>query len=248
MSTTAFTVIRAAFELLNVFEPSESMPSADAQAALGWLNRMVSGWAQQSTMIPAIARSVFPIISGKGDYTIGIGGELNIVKPANQNSLAAVGLLLGASVPPVEIPRGILTDDGWQSTRIKGLTNSLFTDLYYNPTFATTGLGTVSLWPIPLDATNSLVLYVAQALTQFTTLTAQYQVPDGYEDALIFNLARRIYKPWGATLDEDIIAMADNSLKLIKRSNVKLSDLPNDLVFEKARGYFNILTGQGGGG
>lgn len=243
MTTTGLTVIRAAFELLNVFQPGESIPSPDAQAALGWLNRMLSGWAQQKATIPSIAQQVVPLVSGKATYTIGVGGDIAIVKPANQASIVSVGLLLGASVPPVEIPRSYLTDAGWQAIAIKSLTNSLFTSVYYNPTFTTTGLGTVSLWPVPLDATNSLVLYVSQALTQFTTLTALYQVPDGYEDALVYNLARRIYKPWGATLDQDIIDMAGSTLRLIKRSNVHLDDLPNDVSVPQPSHGYNIETG-----
>lgn len=244
MTTTALSVITAAFELGNVFQAGDPIPAADSQAALGWLNRMVSGWAQQASTIPAIARHVFALVSGKAEYSIGIGGDLNIVKPANQNSIVAVGLLLGASTPPVEIPRGLLTDDGWQSVQIKGLTNSLFTDLYYNPTFAATGLGTINLWPIPLDSVNSLVLYVAQALTQFVDLTTVYQVPDGLEEVLIYNLWRRLAKPWGRVLEADDLAMAGSTLRAFKRSNLKLSDLPNDLLFQHARGFYNIDTGQ----
>lgn len=247
MATTALVVITAAFELLNVFQPSESVPGPDATAALGWLNRMMSSWAQQYTTIPAIARTVVPLVSGKGGvsnpYTIGIGGDINIAKPASPQNISAVALQLNASTPPVEIPRGIMTDDGWQSTQIKGLTNSLFTDLYYT---ATSPLGTINLWPIPLDATNSLVLYIAQALTQFANLTAQYQIPDGYEDALVFNLAKRLAKPWGATVDPALVQDAYASLCLIKRSNVRLTDLPNDLVFQRPRGFYNINTGTGG--
>lgn len=248
MTTTGLTVIRGAFELLNVFQPSEEIPGADAQSALGWLNRMVSGWAQQATTIPSQARVVTPLVSGKGGpanpYTIGVGGDLNIVKPANQSSIVGVACLLGASTPQVEIPRGYFTDDGWQATAIKDLTNVLFTYVYYNPTFTNAGLGTIQLWPIPLETVNSLVLYVSQALTQLASLTAVYQIPDGYEDALIYNLARRIYKPWGATLDQDTIDMAGSTLRLIKRSNVHLSDLPNDTILTAGRTGYNIQTGQ----
>lgn len=247
MITTGLTIVKAAFELLNVFQPSEQIPGPDAIAALGWLNRMVSGWAQQQNTIPSIARHVFPLVSGKGGpanpYTIGVGGDLNIPKPANQQAIVAVSCLLGASTPPVEIPRGYFTDDGWQSTQIKDLTNSLFTDLYYSPTFAA-GLGTVQLWPVPLDVINSLVLYVQEALTQFVNLSAQYQIPDGYEDALVYNLARRIYKPWGATIDGDTIQMAKSTLGVVQRSNLRVSDLANDCVFENPLGWYNINTGQ----
>jgi hypothetical protein len=247
MATTAYTVITAAFELLNVFQPGESVPGPDAISALGWLNRMLNGWAQQTSTIPAIGRTVVPLVSGKGGvsnpYTIGIGGDINIAKPASPANISAVALQLGASMPPVEIPRGIMTDDGWQATQIKGLTNSLFTDLYYT---ATSPLGTINLWPIPLDATNSLVLYIAQALTQFVNLTAQYQIPDGYEDALVYNLAKRIAKPWGAAADPELAQQAYASLCLIKRSNLRLSDLPNDLVFQRPRQGYDITTGSGG--
>lgn len=247
MATSALIIIRASFELLNVFQPSEAVPGADAQAALGWLNRMVSSWAQQTWTIPSIARTVKPLTSGKGGpsnpYTIGIGGDINIAKPANQAAISAVGLLLGASTPPVEIPRGYMTDDGWQSTQIKDLTNSLFTDLYYSPT---SPLGTIQLWPVPLDATNSLVLYVLQTLTRFVDLTSLYEVPEGYEDALVYNLARRIAKPWGGVLDAEDIAMATSSLSLIKRSNLRLTDLPNEMAWHNPRGFYDINTGTGG--
>lgn len=245
-TTTALTVIAAAFEELNVFQPGQGIPSADATAALARLNRMLSGWAQQALTIPAIGRFVFPLVSGKGGpsnpYTIGIGGDLNVPKPANPASIAAVACLLGASTPPVEIPRGLMTDDGWQATQIKDLTNSLFTDLYYSPTFVATGLGTIQLWPVPLDSVNSLVLYLAEALTAFVNLTTVYQVPDGVEDALVYNLAKRCAKPWGSTIDLTPEAMT--ALSLVKRSNVRLTDLANDCVFENPRGWYNLQTGQ----
>lgn len=247
MATSGLTIIRAMFELLNVFQPSEAVPGADAQAALGWLNRFIGSLAQQTYTIPSIARTVIPLVSGKGGpsnpYTIGIGGDINIAKPANQSAISAVGLLLGASTPPVEIPRGYMTDDGWQSTQIKDLTNSLFTDLYYSPT---SPLGTIQLWPVPLDSTNSLVLYVLQTLTRFADLTSLYEIPDGYEEMFVDNLAKRCAKPWGATLDADIIARADASLSLIKRSNLRLTDLGNDMAWNNPRGYYNINTGTGG--
>lgn len=244
--TTGLTVIAAAFQELNVFLTGEPIPNPDQQAAFGILNRMLSSWAQQQFTIPSIFRSVTPLVSGKGGtanpYTIGVGGDINVVKPSNQASITAVGCLLGASVPPVEIPRGKFTDDGWQSTQIKDLTNTLFTDLYYSPTFVTSGLGTIQLWPVPLDSTNSLVLYLQQALTAFANLTAQYQVSDAYEDALVYGLSKRMARPWGSTVD--ITQDAANALSLVKRSNLRLQDLPNDCVFENPQGWYNLNTGQ----
>jgi hypothetical protein len=134
-------------------------------------------------------------------------------------------------------------NDGWQSTQIKDLTNTLFTSLYYNPTVAS-GFGEINLWPVPDNAINSLVLYVQQALTDFSSLTQTYQIPDGYEEAIVYNLAKRLAKPYGSTLDFTLEAAT--SLSLLKRANVQLADLPNDAVMHAQRnGLYNINVGNG---
>jgi len=75
MATTALAIITASFEILNVFMQGESIDAKHSQSALGFLNRMTSGWAQQTLTIPAIARVIFALTAGKGGpsnpYTIG---------------------------------------------------------------------------------------------------------------------------------------------------------------------------------
>lgn len=249
MSTTALGVITAAFQELNCFLPSESIPSADANSALGYLNRMMSSWRQQSLTIPSVAREVFTLTANKGGpsnpYTIGTGGDLNTQKPPSQSNITGAGLNLNSSSPVVEIPRAVLTDDAWANVRVKELTSTLFTSVYYNPTFST-GLGTVNLWPVPTTSDNSLVLYLQKALIDFADLsTTTYTFPDGYEDALVYNLARRIAKPFGAPLEGDLLDKAVSSLRVIKRSNLKLCDLANDFAGDRQARY-NIVSGTGG--
>lgn len=247
-ATTALAIETAAFEVLQVFQAGQSIPNSEAQSALGFLNRMIGNWAQQALTIPAIVREVFPLVSGKGGpsnpYTIGIGGNLNTAKPPNQASITGVGQLLNQSFTSItEIPCAYYTDDGYQAIQIKDLPNGLFTGLYYNPTF-TAGFGSINLWPVPNIGINSLVLYSQKALARFSSLTATYIVPDGYEEAMVYNLARRIAKPWGATLDADLLQMATNSLATIKRTNVKLADMPNDYAqMSDLRYGYNINTG-----
>lgn len=249
MSTTAQTLITDALAILNVYQPGEFIAAADEQLAFRILNRMMSTWAQQRLTIPAIVRQTFPIVAGKGTpanpYTIGLGGNLNVARPPNQSSVAGAGLILNASTPPVEIPRAVLTDDDYRAIASKELTNSLLTSVYYNPTFVTTGFGAIYLWPVPDNTLNTLVLYLQQALTSFATLTAIYQIPDSYDEAMLYNLTRRLAKPFGQTVDGDVAQLATNSLSLLKRSNVKMSDMPNDFTCDLSGGY-NILTGTGG--
>jgi hypothetical protein len=246
MSITGLGVITQAFNVLNVFMPGEPIPPAQSSRALSFLNLMMGSWAQQALTVPSIAREVFTLTAGKGGpsnpYTIGIGANLNTVRPANQSSVVGAGLNLNASSPVVEIPRDVLTDSAYQRIQIKELQNALFTSVYYNPTFATTGFGTVNLWPVPNTSMNDLVLYLEKAITSFADLTTTYEVPPGYEEALVYNLARRLAKPWGQTVDADLAEMAIESRKIIKRKNLKMIDLENDFA-KDPRGGYNINTG-----
>jgi len=151
----------------------------------------------------------------------------------------------------VEVPRAVLTDDAWAGIRIKSLTSAQFTVVYLNATYAA-DLATINLWPIPNVATNSLVLYRNQPLTYFASLSAAYSLPDGCEDTLEYNLARRLLTPYGIVdqgIVSDVIDMARTTLATFKRANTKLVDMPTDpaLTQDPAGGY-NILTGTGGGG
>jgi hypothetical protein len=250
MSTanTALDLITAAFEGLNVFLPGESIPAPQALKALGWLNRMIGGWAVESLTIPAIARRELPVTAGKGGpsnpYSVGPGGDYDIPRPPSQANLVGAGLMLNASTPPVEIPRAVLTDDAYDGIAIKELQNVLFTSVYYNPTYAATGLGTLHLWPVPDTALNTLILYLQEPLSRFADLATTYYLPDGYDDAIVYNLQRRLAKPWGAVVDAELIAQATRSLMLVKRANLKLTDIPSDFprMGDLDHGY-NILTG-----
>ncbi len=250
-TVTATQIMTDFFQALNIYQPGDAFNATDTTTLLRQLNLLIGQWAQQSLTIPAEQRLVFPLVSGKGSstnpYTIGPGGDLNTTKPPNQSSLTGAGLLLNISTPPVEIPRGIMTNDGYDRERIKDLTSVLFTSVFYLPTFAG-GLGELFLWPVPTDLTNSLVLYTRTGLTAFADLTTVYSIPDGYDEALYLNLIVRAGKFFGRKPDADDRRDAMESLATVKRSNVQLSDLENDFggLGGGRGGRWNIQTGEGG--
>lgn len=249
MSTTALTIGQDAFGLLNVFQPGESLPANDAQTAFRALNRMIGQW-QLDTMTPPVSiREVFSMVANQGGpeapYTIGPGGDFDTTRPTAQSLLGA-SLLLAGTVPRVEIPRVLYTDEQYQAIQIKDLANSLWTGVYYNPTY-TGGLGSLNFWPVPNTAINDFILYRQQPLSAFVSLAAVYDLPDGYEEALVYNLARRLATPYGRTLGDDAQAIAQRSLGLVQRSNVQMSDLGVEPMYAgSARRGYNIDTDQGG--
>lgn len=251
MSATTFTDIAAnAFALLQVFLPGEATPSADATYACGVANRMLSGWGQRGLMIPCISRERFDLVANQGGttnpYTIGPGGDFDTERPSNQNSIVSANLILTASSPEVRVPLGIYTDQAYDANQIPDMSNGQPTGLYYNPTYAN-DLGSIFLWPVPNVSTNDLELFLQKGIAQFDPddLGADVFLPDGGEDAITYQLARRLQGTYGKTLSDEDKLIAREVLATYKRSNAKLSDLANDAyMFTYGRAtLYNIQTG-----
>jgi hypothetical protein len=246
---TGQLIVQDALSLLNVYLPGESPSNNDAQLARRFLNDLLSAMSQQVSMIPVIARERFDLVADKGGeddpYTIGDGGDFDTPKPANQNSIVSANLILTATTPEVRVPLGIYTDDAYNANQLPGMSNSQPTGLYYSPTYDD-DLGSICLWPVPNTATNDLELFIQQAVPQFASLSTTYYVPDGWPRMLKYNLAEMLQDPFGRTLGQASQRIAANSLSAVKRSNLKLSDLPTDAMFATAirRTLFNINSGQ----
>lgn len=251
MSTSAAIICAGALQLVGAVDPEDTIGSAMLADAFRRLNLMMGQWSLQDFTIPVVAREVFPTIAGKGSpanpYTVGPGGDCNTTRPA---ALLGAGLLLNASTPPVEVPRAVLTDAAYQHVRIKDLQSSQFTDVFYDASFAG-GLGSLYLYPVVNNTLNSIVLYRPAQLGRFVSLTATYDLPEGADEPIEYNLARRLLDVYTVDVQKtmNLLDLAKTSLAIYKRSNVPLSDQAIDSMFltgRVARGAgYNILTGDG---
>jgi hypothetical protein len=145
----------------------------------------------------------------------------------------------------IEIPIALLTQDAYESIRVKGQANTQFTQLFYSPTQP---WGTIYLWPMPNTSASQLVLYTKSQFAGFTSLTRDYTFPDtpGYAEALQYNLAVRASSAWGRQVPPVIAQLAKETLALIKRQNYVIKDTPSDAApaLGGDRRYgFNIVTG-----
>lgn len=247
--TTANLLIATGLQMIGVLDPDDTMSAGQARQGLRALNLMTGLWSLFPTTSPVTSREVFDMTADKGGpddpYTIGDGGDLDTARPPK---IIGCGLLLNpGTASEVEIPRAVITDDAWQLIQVKSLSNELFTDLYYNPTYED-DLGTVNLWPVPSVDTNQLVIYRVAQLARFPSLSATVNLPEGTEEAIQMNVAVRLAPYYEKQPSPDVKEFARNSLAAIMRNNLPMSDLQQDpaITNSKAGGY-NINTGMGGG-
>lgn len=160
--------------------------AGDSLAAVGTYTKDILAATNAQLIITPDAGATLLTIGGVSikqltnnpDFFCSVGRPLEIISGA---------LVLTSSTPNVEIPLEILDDDGWAAVGIKTLTSTLFTKLYYSPDFPN---GSIYLWPIA-TAVNDLRIQTRSLVSRFADLTTAYDLPFGYEDALVMSLAEK---------------------------------------------------------
>lgn len=240
VTLTAQTLIKDALLLIQAIAPGEQPTGPELSDALRRLNELIDSWQTQRLTMRVVRREVLDLVADQASYTIGPDGDVDVDRPT---FLENVRLLLTSSTPSTEIPLGEFTEAAWQAVAQKDLTNPLPTNYYYEATMPT---ATLTVWPVPTDASNDLVLYWPEVLEQFETLTASVTLAPGYARALRYNLAVELAPEYGKPMSAALVIGAADALGDIKRLNVSMTDLALDpgLISDR-RGGYNINTDTG---
>jgi len=247
-------LIRSALLIIGEYSPGEQLEAADGVIGLERLNGLLGLWRTMSVMAIVKVRERFDLEADRGGgddpYTIGPGGDFDTEKPAKQTAIVAASLILTSPGAPneVRVPLGLETDQSYFAKGIPDMRSGQPTSLYYSPTYAG-GLGTVYLWPVPDVDTNDLELLIERPLSAFPDGTTQVDVPDGWDHALTFNLARVLQSSYGQQMSADDKLTASNALRILQAANSTPIDIANDAAILSRGGRpvgYNIDTGTGG--
>lgn len=219
--------------MIGVLASGEAPTASQSSDALDRLNRMIKSWNIEGLLVFKITREEFALTASQSSRTMGTGGNFNTTRP---NKIIRAGVLDG----DYEFPVDILTAEEWSEISDKSTTAQNPSKIYPEGTYP---LETINLWPIPTE-TNSLVLYSRKIINATLALADSLSMPDGYEEALEYNLAVRLAPEYGRQLDPLILNTATELKANLMRQNIKPSYLKSDAAGLVNRKTFNILTGE----
>jgi hypothetical protein len=245
VTATARTIITDALMTIGVTAAGETLSAEDGSLGLRVLNDLIDSYVINDLTMLTVDRNVFPIVANQATYTIGpAGGDITLPRPIE---IENAGVILNYNTTTEnEIPLVALTDDAYAAIRVKTLTNAIPTQIYYNPTIAT-GLGTILLYPTPTATGNYCAIYLGSQTAQFTNLSTSLVMAPGYSRMFKWNLALELCPYYGRPVDQMVMQNAVGSLKDVKRTNVKVSDLsldPGITGGTDKSGWYNINTDQ----
>lgn len=238
MIITVGQLITMALDTIGAVQLDEAPSPGELTNGLKRLNLMLDAWSVDGLMVPGTLMEQFPLVPGKNAYTIGIGSDFNTPKPSGltdafirDNSKLDSGL-------------DIVSMDEWNGYGDKELSSGRPRSIYYDEGLAQAAVqtGVIWLYPIP-DAAYTLFLGQRKALTEFAGLTDVVSFQTAYHEALLYNLALRLYRSYfkhSRPIPGDIAALARDSKTLVERMNDERLHMASDLPAKK--GPYNITT------
>lgn len=221
-SLTAQDLITGAMRSLLALQPGEVPEGTETQEYFNVLNVLMDDFAAQRLTVFTTPRIVKNLAALQQTYTIGAGAEIDVVRP---EWVAYAGCLLNVNTtPPTEIPLNVFTIQQYASIRIKNLQSALPQIVYYDHSFDASGLGRITLYPVPNVGYLGLVLYLPQQLATFADLATPYIFPPAYARMLRYNLAVELAPMAGVDVPPIVFQRAVDSLGDIKRANANQTE------------------------
>lgn len=247
---TVLELISGSLIDMGVLGAGQTATAGPANFALSVLNdSLIEAWSTDRLLIHTIRRVTWTMVSGQADYTVGVGGTVNIPRPSTMNMQGCNVTFIdtAASTPLTELPLWTLTDDGYQSIPQKTYGATYPTGWYYNPTYtsAAAPYGTLSFYPVPNVSTLTGVMD-APVAAQSVALSDTIALPNGYKRFYRTNLAFEMIDafPVSDAIAQRIERKARESKGDIERVNTRIQDLAVDSALWPIQPPSNIYTGQ----
>lgn len=245
MAQTVGDLIRSAMRKIGVLAAGEPLPADEGDDAKIVFSQMVDAWSLESLLIPVVSVVTKQLLVGQAEYTIGIYPGVTI--PDNHIETARPEKILSAFI------RDAYDTDYIQEvidvktySRISRKTNSSRPSrIYLRKGWP---LNTILFESLPY-ADETLHLEVIQPLSVYLStacLTDVVNLPPGYEQVLIYNLAIMLADEWGKQVSNAVATVATTGKRKIKNANFRKLVLGMDRAVynqQRAKGTFIIQNG-----
>lgn len=238
LPTTPNDIITLALKMANVTGVGQTPTAEDLNDCFNLLNMMLAQWQRKRFMVYGLTTTSL-VANGSQSYTVGIGGNFNIPRPAKIES--AYSRLNAGTSQPVDNHLSILrSQDDYNRLSLKQL-NAYPEYLFYDQALP---LGNIFFWPVP-NAQYTMFISTLTQLQQFVTTADVITLPPEYEAAIMWSLVEEIYPLYGLQPNPTVEKKAAASRAILEDANVQIPQLNLPPALKSNRGTtYNIYGDQ----
>lgn len=215
---TAREMIEDSLTLIGVASEGNTLSSEASTFALRVLNRMLSSWSVEIGQLFFKSFDTLNWTAGQQSQTIGTGGDLNTVRPIKITGFQT-------RKDDIDYTLAHVSFDTYQMIFRKDIASD-FPDIYhYNKTFP---LGTIFIYPVP--SSNISVRITSYKALANLTLDDTISLPEGYEEAIMYNLAPKLAPKYGRSPTAEVSRNAANTKMNLTISNLDSNEMWPDYL------------------
>lgn len=208
----------AALRKLRVYDAGDTPDIQDVADTFAELKRMLHAWAATGLYVYVSSEDTHTLSAGTASYTIGSGGDINSARPLVVNK----GSFVRANGH--DTPLDIIGEERYNRYSQKDVGSDYPAAIWYKPSYP---LGTIYLWP---PGGGVLHLWSEKRLSEPSTLNSNMVVPEEYQDAIVWNLAKRMSPEFAGDPTAYIVAQAIAAKKIIE--NINAANDPAEMEME----------------
>ena len=238
---TCRDLLTAALRRIGVVAQGITPQAETLQQALMAFNSFVDAQAANRMMLYGETRTTWALVPGQQDYLVGPGQDVDRARPVYLEQYGSVSPLryIDTQNDFLESPLSLLTEAQWRAVSTKGMSCTLPSAAYYDPTYP---FGTIHLWQIPTSSSLLGVMYAPTAMTEYT-YDDLVSLPPGYRRFLITNLAIELCAEFEREPPSTLLGLAQQAKADVERANIVLRDMATDPMWSQGgAGVYNIYS------
>lgn len=215
-TTTPTDICTAALEECGVVGLGQTLAPYDLAKAKSRLQWMMQQWQVQRFTVFCLLTSVVNT-TGSVSYTVGPGGDFNIVGERPSRIVSAVFRQNNGNIP-VDTPLTMLPAlEDYNALSIKSL-QGIPKAAFYEPSWPTGGL---FIWPRASDGNQIMISYNAPLPTNFIAADAPFLLPYEYYNAMVLNLALALRPVFRIPTfpGDPLVQMASAAMSVLRTAN-----------------------------
>ena len=241
MSTLASDLIQTALLSIGAIASGETPTPSEQADALAVLNRMLAGWNIDGLIVPARTITQYPVGS-KQAYVFAavLAPNVDFASTVPERIETCVYITAAGIRQPVRL----VDLAGWTATTLYLTSGTAFPKRCYVDR-SVPGQLTLDFDPAPPGG-GFIEIGAWSQLAAFAAYSSSVTLRTGYDEAIIYNLARRLAPLYGATVTSDVLLLAGESLLRIESHNATTPRMPVDraILGSPSRSGFDWLTGE----
>lgn len=213
MIVPVLTVVKEAYQELNVIQPGASLPAPLSTLALSKLNQRIDVWNAKRAMVWCSVFQQFTLVPNLSPHTIGPNAATFTV-PIRPVSLEGASLNLNNLTPNVFVPIDLLDAQMYEGLSVPSIATAIPTAVYYEEDWPN---GSLFFYPIPNYA--FAVRLRIRTLLGMVALSDSLDLPPGYQLGLTQTLAEDIATATGRAVPAQTAKIAGETRAVIEANN-----------------------------